>query len=184
MNHQPFRDWLFTGDETGEDVLVPQQRTELLEHLQGCETCRSILDAWPMVENHLNRQVMVEPEPGFTSRWEARLETERRTIHRRQTGLVFLFSVGGAVVLSVTLAVLTWPWLRSPNMLLWTWIYHLFTLYSYVELGQEILVKLLRTATIAVPITWMIVLVGLLSELGVLWLVSFRLLTNPRRIVK
>jgi len=184
MNHQPFRDWLFSGDEPGEDGLDLQQRTELQEHLQSCESCRSILEAWPMVEKHIQEQTMVEPKPGFTSRWEARLEAERRRVHRRQTGLVMLFSVGGVLVLSISMILLTWPWLRSPSMLLWTWIYHLFTLYTYAELGREILINLLRNATIAVPITWLIVLAGLLSELGVLWIVSFRILTNPRRIIK
>jgi len=184
MNHQPFRDWLFTGDEPGEDVLAQQQRAELQEHLQNCESCRSMSDAWLIAEKNLQGKVMVGPKPGFTSRWETRLEVERRRIHRRQTTLVLLFSISGVVVLLATFAILIWPWLGSPSMLLWTWIYHLFTLYSYAELGQEILINLLRTATIAVPITWLIVLVGLLSELGVLWIVSFRLLTNPRRIMK
>jgi hypothetical protein len=184
MNHQPFRDWLLTGDEPGEDALTPQQRTELQDHLKTCESCRSISDAWMAVENHLHGQSIIGPNPGFTSRWETRLETERKRIHRRQTRLALLFSVGGATAILAVLVALIWPWLRSPSMLLWTWVYHLFTLYSYAELGQDLLVNLLRTATIAIPITWLIVLVGLLSELSVLWIVSYRLLTNPRRIVK
>ncbi len=54
----------------------------------------------------------------------------------------------------------------------------------FVELARDIFGNLLRTATIAVPIAWLIVLAGLISELGVLWIVSFRLLTNPRRIMR
>ncbi len=184
MNHQPFRDWLFTGDEPGEDILTQQQHAELQQHLNSCESCRSMTDAWMVVENHLRGQSMIEPNPGFTSRLEARLEAERRRIHRRQTRLVLLFSVGGAAAILAVLVTLVWPWLRSPDMLLLTGVYRLFTLYSYAKLGQELLVNLLRTATIAIPITWLIVLVGLLSELGVLWIVSYRLLTNPRRIMK
>jgi len=184
MNHQPYLDWLFSGDEPGDDMLAPQQNVELQEHLQSCELCRSMSDAWQIVEKHLQGQTMVEPEPDFISRWEARLEVERRRMHRRQIGAMLVFSVGGAVVILATLVILIWPWLGSPGVLLWTWIYHLFTLYSYTELAQDILVRILRTAIIAVPVTWVIIMMGLFSELGVLWIVSFRLLTNPRRIMK
>ena len=184
MNHQPYMEWLFVDDESGESVLTPLQNTQLQDHLQDCELCRSLSDAWQQAGAHLQEQVMVEPEPGFTSRWEVRLEVERRRALWRQTGVVLAFSVGGAIVVFVTLAILTWPWLRSPSVLLWTWLYHIYTLYSYTTLAQDFLVSLFRAATGAIPITWWIVLVGLLSELGVLWIVSFRLLTNPRRITR
>ena len=184
MNHQPYTDWLFTGDMAGEDVLSPRQKAELQEHLQSCTPCRSMSDAWQMTERHLRGQDLTEPRSGFISRWEARLETDRKRAHRRQSGAMLAVCTGGAAVILIVLAILTWPWLRSPGLLLWTWIYHLFTIYSFVELARDIFGNLLRTATIAVPITWLIVLVGLISELGVLWIVSFRLLTNPRRIIR
>jgi hypothetical protein len=41
-----------------------------------------------------------------------------------------------------------------------------------------------RAATGVVPVVWWVLFAGLLCELGVLWVVSFRLLTNPRRITQ
>jgi len=184
MNHQPYLDWIFYDDETVEDQRTLQQQKEFEEHLQGCSYCRSISDAWRGTEGCLQSQTMISPSPGFSSRWKVRLEEDRKLSHRHQTQATLVVSIGGAFLLLASLAILTWPWLSSPSLLLWTWIYHIFTLYSYVELVQEIVIRLLQSATVAVSISWLIISIGLLSELGVLWIVSYRLLTNPRRILR
>jgi hypothetical protein len=79
---------------------------------------------------------------------------------------------------------LVWPWMRSPNVFLWTGLYRLFTLYAYADAARDFISTLFQTAAGVVPLTWLVIFVGLLSELGVLWIVSYRVLTNPRRITR
>ena len=184
MNHQPYLDWLFAGDEPNDEPLTQPQHTALQDHLQSCEACRSLFDAWHKTEAHLQEMTMAAPQPGFTSRWQGRLEAERIRAHRRQIRAMLVFCVGGALLLFTALVILILPWVHSPNLLVWTWLYQVFTIYSFVELAQDLLAGLLQTATGVISITWLVILLGLLSELGVLWIVSFRLLTNPRRIMR
>lgn len=184
MNHQPYLEWIFSDGEIGLDRLNQQQRYEFDQHLNSCSSCRSLFSAWHATEVYLQNQSLISPKPGFTSRWKLRLEEDRKLFHRRQTKVTLAVSIGGSLLLLVLLFLLTWPWLRSPSLLVWTWIYHIFFLYSYVGLVNEIIVRVIQSATFVIPITWLIILIGILSELGVLWIVSYRLLTNPRRITR
>jgi ferric-dicitrate binding protein FerR (iron transport regulator) len=80
----------------------------LQEHLRSCQACQALSDAWQRTETHLKGKIMVEAEAGFTARWQARLETDRRRAHRRQTWAMLAFCVGGAVLLLATMAAISW----------------------------------------------------------------------------
>ena len=185
MNHQPFEDWLFVSDDEPEDMLTSQQTDRLNEHLQTCESCNQLADAWSKVEVQLQEAPMVAPLPGFTSRWQARLEADRRKVHQRQTVGVIVLGVIAVLILLATLVYFTLPWMRSPNVLIWAWLYRMFTMAAYVDGARELLMAVLRSTSSIIPsLTWWILSVGLITELGVLWIVSYRLLTNPRRILR
>ncbi len=50
------------------------------------------------------------------------------------------FVSGGILVLIGLLVFIAWPWLRSPNLLLWTWIYQWITLFTYANAMREVVV--------------------------------------------
>jgi predicted anti-sigma-YlaC factor YlaD len=179
MNHQPFEDWLFEQED-----LTEQQSVELLEHLQACETCRSLGSALNEMETSLRAQPVLAPEVGFSERWQRRLEAERQRAHRKQTLSMLFLCAGGAVILLATLLVLVWPWLRSPEALAWVGLYRMLVVYSYIQgVGKTFGDMFLSLAGATSLVVWIFAF-GLFSELSMLWVVSYRLLTNPRRITK
>jgi len=179
MNHQIYIDWIFEDAQN----LTTQQAVDLGDHLQDCERCRSLVDSFHNLEAALDQAEMVGPQSGFVSRWENRLAASSERFHRRQIITTFSFVVAGLAILLGVLIFAAWPWLRTPSLLFWTWVYQLFTVYTYLDAAREFASPLFAGSRgIVAMFAWVFGL-GLLSELVVLWVVSFRLLTNPRRII-
>jgi len=183
MNHRIYEDWLFTSQDDPQ-ALTPEQDNALHEHIQDCESCRSLAIAWEQVENELLNEAMLAPEPGFSLRWQARLQADRLQKHQRQTTALLIFSSLGVTALLGVMLALAWPWLRTPGVFLWVGLYRLFTLFAYADAAEGFMATLLQTATGVIPFVAWVILAGVLSELAVLWGVSYRLLTNPRRITR
>jgi anti-sigma factor RsiW len=181
MNHQIYQDWLFALED---EALDEQQTSTLQAHLQECIECRRLAQAWQNVEGLLRKSPLVGPQAGFAGRVQARVQADRQRAYRRQTILTLGFYGVGAVLLSALIIYLAWPWLRSPAMLGWAWLYRAFVAYSFFGAVGDFLSTMLRAAARVVPLAGWVLLVGLVSELGVLWVVSLRLLTNPRRVSK
>ncbi len=182
MIHQPYEDWLFEA----QDQLTEQQQDDLRGHLTSCTACRTLAESLRQVEGDLRREAQVElsPAPGFTARWQSRLEADRQRAHRRQTIAVLVFSLGGALALLAAMVAAAWPWLRSPDMVVWIGLYRAFALLSYWQGPGDVYPALMRAVSMAAPVAVWFLLMGVLSELSVLWVVSYRLLTNPRRITQ
>ncbi len=183
MNHQTFEEWLFTDlgrkrPEKGDLPLTLEQKEALQEHLQTCESCRLLAAAWREVETNLWDAPLIEPAPGFTSRWQAAFLVERKRLERRQSLAMLAFVVGMVVLLISSLVILSLPALRSPTMVVVAWFYQLAGLYSLVDTGQAILGGLLDGFSLPI----LILAAGLFSQLSVLWVVSYRLLMRPRRV--
>jgi predicted anti-sigma-YlaC factor YlaD len=177
MNHQPFEEWLLMGEPLG-----PGETAELQEHLQGCENCRKLSFSLQAVERELRAAPEEAPLQGFTDRWQKRLEADRSRLHRRQSLAFLAFAIGGAVLVIASLLILALPLIESPNVLLWTGVYRMLRLVTVADVAEDLLSSLFRTATGTIPWTWWVLFLGILTELGVLWVVSLRMLTNPRRV--
>jgi len=102
-------------------------------------------------------------------------------MQRKQSLAILGLSMAGAALLLGSLLVVLWPVLQSPQVLFWTWVYRLMGLYATLGTVQEFASVLLRTIFGVIPWIWWVIIAGILSELGVLWVVSFRWLTNPQR---
>lgn len=178
MIHLPYQDWLF--DE--EQELTATQAAELQQHLGSCGECRSLAGALNQMERSLKQMVMAAPEEGFTMRWQARLEEGRRRAHRRQTALTMIFTLSSAVTLLSMLTIFLWPWLAEYKMAFWAAIYQLYSVYLLLAGVGEFLTQLLRAMAEVIPLAGWVLAIGMVFELGVLWVVSYRLLTNPRRL--
>jgi Putative zinc-finger len=184
MNHRLYEDWLFAYTDPSDDTLTPQEAAELRAHLQTCQDCQKLAEAWREVEVQFHRSVEMEPEAGFTQRWHMRQQAELRRLHSRQNLVVLVFAAGGAALLLGSLLVLVGPWLRTPSLLVWGGLYQLITLFSYANSVGEAVGSVLRTTGSLVPLLGWIFFIGLICEMAVLWIVSYRMLTNPRRFVQ
>jgi anti-sigma factor RsiW len=180
MNHRLYEEWLFADQGT----LSREQSAAVQEHLRDCPDCQALAGSWQEVQAVLRDPPVAAPAAGFSSRWQMRLAAERGVTHRRQTQVMLGLTIGGALALLAVLITLAWPWLQVPGVFWWTWLYRLFMLIAYAGAIQEFFLAMFRAATGDVPVVWWVLFTGLLCELGVLWIVSFRLLTNPRRITQ
>jgi anti-sigma factor RsiW len=176
MTHQPFQDWLF------EDALDAGQADALHSHLETCADCRSLVGAFRQVERSLHAAPLVAPTPGFTLRWHSRLEAERSRLHHRQLRIAAVIGVSGAVILLGLLAILLWPLLDSLDALLWAGVYQLYLAFVFLRSASETLGAFARGVALVLPVAAWILALGLLTQAGVLWVVSYRYMTNPRRI--
>ncbi len=184
MNHKNYEDWLFSYLEPEDGELTSEQTIALEGHLKNCESCRNLSVSWREVDTVLQKKAQVSPEAGFTARWMERLEQEQQKLHRRQSLAVLGFMIGGAATLLGSLIILAWPWLDKPEVFFWSWIYRLAALVTIVDPIQEILSLVLRSAPQSISPIWLILAAGFLSELAVLWLVFYRVLTHPRRVTQ
>ena len=180
MNHQLFEDMIF--DEPAE--LSSEKTRSLEEHLLDCENCRSLATSFHSLTDSIRRSEIVRPAPGFSARWGILLKEKRERAHDRQILRTLVFVGIGLIVLSSSLLLMAWPLVRSPGLLAWTWVYRLLSVYSYLEGIRAVVVQIVDPSLGAVPLIGWVISTGMLSLLAVLWVVSYRVLTKPRRVVQ
>jgi hypothetical protein len=112
----------------------------------------------------------------------ARLEADHLKLQRRQTLAILLFCVGGAALLLASLGLLALQSLQSFETLFWAWVYQLFTVATAASSLQDNFAVALRAVTDVVPLGLWILGAGLLCEMAVIWIVTLRVVMNPRRI--
>jgi hypothetical protein len=177
MNHQPYRDWLF------EDTLDSSKADALHSHLDACVECRSLVGAFHQVEHSLHTAPLVAPSEGFTLRFQERLDAERVRLHRRQIRLALVFGISGALILLVLLAILFWPLLDSLNAFLWAAAYQLYLGLIFVRQAGQFLAVFAKGLALVLPLAVWVLALGMFTQAIVLWVVSYRYMTNPRRIL-
>jgi len=185
MNHQTFEEWLFISNDEVEDKLNSHQIEQLDKHLRTCSSCQQLVDVWKMVDNQLRASPAIAPAPGFSSRWQERLELDRIKQHERQTVVVLIGSAVLIVILLMLLVFVAIPWMQSPHTLLFSMFYRLFSLTYYIEAISHFLLDIFHLISTSIPsLTWWLLMVGLSCELAVLWIVSYQLFTTSRRIIR
>lgn len=146
--------------------------------------CRNLLAALGDVEHTLRSAPTVAPVSGFAARWQLRLEAERRRAHQRQVTMTLGLSLVGLAALLACLVMVTWPWMDALDATFWAGIYQLYGFYTFFQAVGEFFSTMFLAAFDVLPLALWILALGIISELGVLWVVSYRLLTNPRRLIQ
>lgn len=100
MSHQPFEDWLFSGES-----LESQQEQSLQDHLNQCEQCQAISIALDQVNEVFISSPSPEPAEGFTQRWFDRLAIaqEQGQIKRTWTIILAFFTAATFITIAITL---------------------------------------------------------------------------------
>lgn len=182
MNHGIFEEWVLLDPEDQADNLSQTQLDALVDHLGTCQHCQQLSAARKEMELTFHRSPIVIPEEGFTSRWQVRLQAEHQKIQSRQALLVLAFCLAAIILLSGSLFLLVWPWAQTPDLVVWFWISRIINMLTIVGNLRDSLGIFVNTISGVIPFGGWVLLVGLASELAVLWLVSLRWLTNPRRL--
>jgi len=177
-NHLLIEEWLLSASS-----LTPEEHQLLQEHLKSCEDCRLLSEAWQEVEFRLKASPMRSPEPGFIDRWQLRLADDRLKQQRRQSLSTLALGGAAALVLLVILGVWAWPLLRDPLPYLMLWSYQLITTFYRISGVGQALGTVARAIFGLVPGTLWVALLVALGSLGVIWIVTFRKLTSPRRVI-
>jgi hypothetical protein len=177
MSHQPFENSLFS-----EESLTSEQQRALREHLSSCETCRQVESAWLEVHQQFKRVPAIAPSPGFSLRWQERLADRRHAHQRRNSWVLFAFTLGGALILFALLALRTIDIFRSPGRLILIAVYQILNLIWFVKEVQTSINSFIQIATGLIPWPAWFALAGIFMLLAVLWLIYYRKITHPRRI--
>jgi predicted anti-sigma-YlaC factor YlaD len=177
MNHKLFEEWILQDGPPPQD-----ERLELQEHLQECGECRQLADAWRSAELQLRRASQAAPAAGFTARWQARLAADQQRLQRRQSLAVLAFALGAAALLLGSLLLVAIPAAGSWNLYFWSWLYRLLQTAAVMISLPLFLLSLLRAASQVVPLAGWVLAAGVMCQMMVLWVVSLRMLTQPRRI--
>jgi hypothetical protein len=176
MNHLPYKEWLLA-----EASLSDEQEKALQEHLRTCEACRQLEPAWTDVHALFQKTPAAEPLPGFSGRWQTRLEKHTLSKQRRLAWIIVGIIGGIAAVLIALFGVQLIEILSAPGNLLLLWISRLtgvLSIYWSIE-------NFFNGLAVTLPsITWlfMILGMGMASFLSVLWLATLRKLTLVRRL--
>ena len=176
MNHLPYKEWLLT-----EAPLSAEQDDALQEHLRTCETCRQIEPAWMDVKALMQKTPAAEPLPGFSGRWQVRLEQHRLSKQRRLAWIILGIMAGIALVLSALFGLQLMQIADAPGNLILLVVSRLTNILSiYWSLGD--IFSSISAFIPSVPWLLMIFGMGMLSFLSVLWLATYRKLTLARRL--
>jgi hypothetical protein len=187
MTHQQYEDWLFISLDPEAEPLALDEKQALAAHLETCQTCQQLAWAWSAMENELKEAPMVEPQAGFSMRWLDRQsasekQAERERLYRRQSLAMLAFTIAAGMLTIASLVIISLPLVDSPNLLFWSLVYRAMEAVSTIMGVGGMVSSLFDTAAGVAPVGLWILVFGLVCELGVLWVVSFRLLTKPRRV--
>jgi hypothetical protein len=171
MPHKIIEAWIFEDDEIKE-----QDEKVLRQHLQECDQCYALKKTWPKVDKFLITTPPVAPAPGFVSRWQARLESQRKQREQRQTLALLAVSGGGAAgafVLLVFALLLHLHFQFFPQTLLGT-VAQVVDWMLFLDVAGEIFLSLARTLPAAIPFPVWMGFFALTGAGGILWLKSLR----------
>jgi len=183
MIHQPYEDWLLANPNRSEEVLSAEQSVALRDHMAACEVCRQFAIALNAVDSQMQMASMMAPEPGFTNRWKVRFAEQRIRIQRRQSLTWLGICLASAAIVLGLILMVSWPLVKSPELLVLVTIHQATRFLLLIDASRQFLVGLLFAASINIPWIGWVLAAGVVSLLGVLWVVSYRLITNPRRII-
>jgi anti-sigma factor RsiW len=177
MSHYDYEAMIFT-----EEPLQPEAQADLQAHVEACAECHSLAAAWLGMQRDLHAAPVEAPAPGFTARWQERLELDRQQAHRRQVAWTLGLSLAGALFMTLALLFFLTPVFETPKVYLYAFLYQALNVVIAADMVQNLLLGVVRSAASPLTVAIGLILVGIVSQLGVIWLASIRLTTKTRRV--
>jgi hypothetical protein len=121
MDHRPFEGWLLDNEP-----LAADEKRQLDAHLQVCCSCSALAE----VAVALKSVKMAAPAAGFTERFQVRLASQKKALHRKNFWGFLLLTLSGLSVLII----IAWPvitgMLHSPVDLMASWLGSLLSFWA------------------------------------------------------
>ena len=84
----------------------------------------------------------------------------------------------------IAILVIAWPLLQSPKILLLAYLYQLIHVFGLINAVQDVVGALVEGFSTGIGFGLLVLSAGVFTALSVLWFISIRYLTNPRRLTK
>jgi predicted anti-sigma-YlaC factor YlaD len=175
MNHQPFETWVLSGE-----TLDADQHRQLEQHLGSCAHCRQLSAAWQSLLPMIYAVEPVAPTPGFTRRWQARLEREQVFVQRRQSWLIFSLSLGAATAFLLVLTLLVAFSYSTPLDWILGFVANLASLVTFTNAMQQVFAVLANL----VPSVWLVSFAAVLAVMSTAWIAVLHKYTVSWRAVE
>jgi len=178
MNHQPFEEWLLSGE-----TLTAEENQSLQNHLASCDTCPPLAAAWRQVMGEMKQIPAAAPAAGFTQRWEMRLHEQRQKSQRRITFIILAVFMLGAIVLALLSVVQKYQGLPSPVDLLGGFVLSATTGLAWIQRTSGTVEAVVRA--IPTPLSLLMWFVGAstLFLWTLVWIVTLWKLPNRQGVI-
>ena len=137
MDHQPFETWILDAHSQ-----PPEDSQALRQHLEACPRCRALQVGWQAAEHTLGSVPMLNPQPGFSMRWQAGL-AQRRALQQARQVRVLLLSLGLGALASLVVLILIYLESASPADLLIGAVRLITNLNGWLVTAQRLIASLL-----------------------------------------
>ncbi|MCJ7717441.1 MAG: hypothetical protein MUO54_13100 [Anaerolineales bacterium] len=167
MKHQLYETWILLGTE-----LNQEQHRDLQIHLKGCSTCLSLYQAAHQINHLFKTSPVLEPNPGFSTRWATRVEK----VENRKNRLILGTTLG--VISLATLLLLSTVGLQIKSTLAYfpQMLLEMITLVAnwIVFLNQlwDIVTPLVRVSMKLISPVWLYTFGFSLSGITGAWMIS------------
>jgi len=177
MDHKPYEAWL-----VADEPLLPDQENSLQEHLKTCEACRQLQASWREVEDLFGDRNILQPQPGFTDRWQLRLaeelNLERDKQQLRSTWMFLGSTTGAAFLVLVIMSIRFFSTLQYPTEAFISGMTLVAGGLNLTATIQKALLPLLEVLILSVPTLWWLFLV--LSAILLIMVLTFSILRIVR----
>lgn len=181
MGHQPFETWMLS-----EETLLPDQEQRLHDHIEICESCRQMSNAWQEVQGIFSATTLAEPSAGFTERWQFRFNemsmAEIARSQRRASWLFFGVTTGAALLILGFLVIQFFSTVQAPVQVFIYGVTMLAGLMTLANAVQVAFLPFLEVLIVNIPPLWWFILAFAACLLTLLMTFSIRKFLYPRRV--
>ena len=174
MDHKPFEEWIM-----GDEILNPEQERALQEHLQSCESCAPLAQAWQELRLKIEPAPQITPPPGFTQRWQTSLQTKRAAQQRRRAWKILGLCLG---IILVSLGLLYIPEILqlSPGALLANLLTNTTLFIVNANHTREVIEVFFGGISPLLPATILILAASSLTWLSIIWIFTMWKIIVPK----
>lgn len=171
MKHKPFETWILLHEP-----LLPDQVQALDEHLVDCQHCSKLKQALMSAEILFQTAFDAQPAPGFSQRWQARLEEDRQEEmsrrHRWHSWMALIVMGNTVAFWTLMLSQQLLATFNSPAEFFLMWVFRFTSLFSSLTVAGHILSTLIDTLPGLIPPAGWAAIFSLIGVGGLLVMVS------------
>ncbi|MBN2047103.1 MAG: hypothetical protein JW750_04600 [Anaerolineaceae bacterium] len=167
MDHKPYEQWALMPESCS-----PQERQELVQHMQSCASCSQLANRWEQVNQLLqSERSLAAPTAGFTERFQHNLEARKAAKHQQQVKKSLLLIL--AILIMILIVSSIYIYASTPPSYLLKWLFNAGANFcSTIQKFELIGSFFLRQIPIPFFILSLSTMATLLGSLTVVWVTA------------